>query len=564
MRRTIATAESILRSVRTPATRQNCQFPRLHNGISRKSATSSTSFITQIAVLAGGALIGAYASSFFNNGKKNAKAAPGSTTSLENMPIARYNLTESNLRGAQEELTSLLTSERVTDDLGTRIAHSSTEWSPAPNGDLDRPTLVVYPLTTEDVSGIAKICHKRRIPMIAFSGGTSLEGTLAMTTQGGVCIDFSRMNKVLALHKADLDVVVQPGVGYEDLNSQLAKEGLFFPPDPGPGAQIGGMISQGCSGTNAYRYGTMKDWVLGLTIVLADGSVVKTRHRPRKSSAGYNLTQLIVASEGTLGLVTEASLKLTGKPEVEKVAVASFPTTHKAVETVLKIVQNDLPVAAIELLDDVTMGAVNKAGYCDKEYPEIPTLFFKFSGPENVIKEQIKKVTEFAKQSACKSFEFSKTADQAASLWQARKTALWSLLAIKEKPEDNFLSADVCVPISQMADIIEETHTKLEESGLVGSCLGHVGDGNFHTTVLYGEHDKKKARELIKWVQKRGIEMDGTISGEHGIGLENRDMLCNELGMGYIDAMRHVKLALDPLCLLNPDKIFQLKFEIER
>lgn len=396
---------------------------------------------------------------------------------LDKMPVARYNLTEGNLRAAQEELTSLLTSEGVTDDLGTRVAHSSTEWSPAPNGELDRPTLVVYPLTTEEVSSIAKICHRRRIPMIPFSGGTSLEGTLAMTTQGGVCIDFSRMNKILALHKADLDVVVQTGVDYQELNQNLAREGLFFPPDPGPGAQIGGMIAQGCSGTNAYRYGAMKDWVLGVTLVLADGTVIKTRHRPRKSSAGYNLTQLIVSSEGTLGMVTEASLKVTGKPENERVAVAAFPTTHKAVEAVLRIVQNDMPVAAIELLDDYTMDAVNQAGYCDKAYPVVPTLFFKFSGPENVIKEQIKKVTEFAKQSSCKSFEISRSADQAASLWQARKTALWSLLATKNKPEDSFLSADVCVPISQMADIIEETHAKLTESGLKGSCLGHVGDG---------------------------------------------------------------------------------------
>lgn len=488
-----------------------------------------------------------------------------STTSLSGMPTARYDLTESNIDCATQELTAVLSSDRVTSDLGTRIAHSSTEWSPAPNGELDRPSLVVYPLTTEEVSSIAKICHKRRIPMIAFSGGTSLEGTLAATTQGGVCIDFSRMNKVLALHKNDLDVVVQPGVGYESLNEQLAADGLFFPPDPGPGAQIGGMIAQGCSGTNAYRYGTVKDWVLGLTLVLADGTVVKTRHRPRKSSAGYDLTRLIVASEGTLGIVTEASLKLTAKPQNERVAVAAFPSNQKAVETVVKMAQEDVQIAAIELLDDVTMSAVNKAGYCEKRYAEVPTLFLKFAGPSPAsVKEQIQKVTDLAKKSGCKSFDFSRTDEEAASLWQARKTALWSMLAIKENPDDKFLSADVCVPIGQMAEIITETHNMLRESGFVGSCLGHVGDGNFHTTVLYSKKDEKKAREIIRAVQQRGIEMDGTISGEHGIGLEYREMLTKELGMGYIDMMRQVKLALDPLCLLNPDKLFELKYEVER
>jgi D-lactate dehydrogenase (cytochrome) len=215
-----------------------------------------------------------------------------STTSLSEMPAAVYNLSQKNIQELVQEMTALLGADRVNTQLGPRVAHSSTDWSAAPDAEKDIPSMIVLPKTTEEVSLIAKACHARRVPMIAFSGGTSLEGTLAMTSRGGVCIDFDLMNNIIALHDKDMDVVVQPGVGYEELNEKLAPKGLFFPPDPGPGAKIGGMISQGCSGTNAYRYGTMKDWVLGLTMVLADGTIVKTRHRPRKSSAGYNLTQV--------------------------------------------------------------------------------------------------------------------------------------------------------------------------------------------------------------------------------------------------------------------------------
>ena len=277
------------------------------------------------------------------------------------------------------ELVALLGEEGVNDDVGARIAHSSTEWSPAPNGDKDCPSLVVYPKSTKDVSDIMKICHRYRMPVIAFSGGTSLEATLA-AQNNEICIDFGRMNEVIELHSDDMDVVVQPGVGYQELNEQLAAHNLFFPPDPGPGAQIGGMVSQSCSGTNAYRYGTMKDWVLGLTVVLADGTIIKTRHRPRKSNAGYDLTRLFIGSEGTLGLITEASLKLTNKPENVQVAVAAFPSTHQAAATATRLVQKGLPLAAIELLDDMAMRAVNQGGQTNRTWPEEPTLFLKFSG----------------------------------------------------------------------------------------------------------------------------------------------------------------------------------------
>ncbi|TVY81429.1 D-lactate dehydrogenase [cytochrome] [Lachnellula suecica] len=290
-----------------------------------------------------------------------------STAPIDSHNAPKYDLSPGNLTGAREELEELLGQDGVTDHLGTRIAHSSTAWSTAPRGDDDRPSLVVYPSTTEETSAIAKICHKRRIPMIAFSGGTSLEGTLA-AENGEICLDFKRMNKILEVHPDDMDVVVQPSVGYLDLNEALSKIDLFFPPDPGPGAQIGGMIGQGCSGTNAYKYGTMKDWVLGLTVVLADGTIIKTRHRPRKSSAGYDLTRLFVGSEGTLGFVTEASLKVTVKPQNIRVAVASFPTLHQAVNTTVQISGSGHVLEAMELLDKYTMYAVNQSGYTDEQW----------------------------------------------------------------------------------------------------------------------------------------------------------------------------------------------------
>ena len=472
---------------------------------------------------------------------------------LDNLQAPWHNTTISNLQEAREEFVDLLGDNGVNDIHGELLAHSSTEWSPALKST-DHPALIVYPASTEDVSKIVKICHRRRIPITGFSGGTSLEGALAATF-GGICVDFKMMDKILALHKRDMDVVVQPAVGWEALNVELAKDDLFFPPDPGPGAQIGGMVGTGCSGTNAYRYGTMKDWVISLTVVLADGTIIKTRHRPRKSTAGYDLGRLFVGSGGTLGLVTEAVLKITAKPKNVQVAVAAFPSSHNAVETVVKLVQHGVMVAAVEMLDAVTMKAINQSGFANREWSETPTLFFKFSGTSQGVQEDIALVKKWAKETGCTNFETSQNPTEIEALWSARKTALWSLLAMKRDSNDKFLSADVAVPLSRLADIIEETKEKIEESGLLGSTLGHVGDGtqppnlvrqsltrvgNFHTTVLYGEKDRQIAEGIIKTVQKRGIEMEGTVTGEHGIGLTFRDALNSELGDDTLAAMRTV------------------------
>lgn len=343
------------------------------------------------------------------------------------------------------------------------------------------------PETTEQVSQVMKICHRRRIPVTAYSGGTSLEGHFA-ATRGGICIDFSRMDKIIVLHKDDLDVVVQPAVGWENLNDELREHGLFFPPDPGPGAMIGGMVGTGCSGTNAYRYGTMKEWVLGLTVVMADGTIVKTKQRPRKSSAGYDLTRVFVGSEGTLGLVTEATLKVTVKPQNVSVAVCTFATVREAANAVFKVVGQGVPIAAIELLDDVQMRCINDAGSTSRSWKEAPTLFFKFSGTPAGVKESISIVQKLSKSAGSKTFEFAKSQDEADELWSARKEALWSVMAKKKEDGDHVWTTDVAVPISRLPDIVEETKAAVSKSGLTGAIVGHVGDGNFHSKMFQFMH----------------------------------------------------------------------------
>ena len=478
---------------------------------------------------------------------------------LDHQPRPKWDLTPANVAAAKKELISLLGQENVSDDPATRVAHSETEWSESPNGGaIDRPSLIVYPHSTEDVSAIARICHRHHIPMIGFSGGTSLEGALAAVNHE-ICVDFCRMDAIIAVHEEDMDAVVQPGLSHNVLNAALEEKGLFFPPDPGPGACIGGMVAQGCSGTNAFRYGPMRDWVLGLTVVLADGTIIRTRARPRKSSAGYDLTRLFVGSEGTLGFVTEARIKLAARPTNLRVAVAGFPSLSEAVATTIQLVREGHQLEAMELLDTFTMRAVNRGGYTKRQWPEKPTLFLKFAGTTTgAVEEQITTAQRIAGEHGCDGFTCSTNEEEVDELWAARKTALWSLLALKHRPEDKFLSADSCVPVSRLGDIIAATTENIEASGLLGSCLGHVGDGNFHATVLFSEEEREEARAVIIATQKIGIKLDGTVSGEHGIGLTNRDALTWELGEDSIAAMRQIKNALDPLWLMNPGKVFRL------
>ncbi|EPQ64380.1 BgtA-20597 [Blumeria graminis f. sp. tritici] len=491
-----------------------------------------------------------------NSGK--AKSVISSTTPLALTTPPTHNTTASNLQASWTDFVELLGTNNVSTSEQDISGHLGNQWSLHKEKDSGKPFLILYPSTTEEVSAIMQICHKRCIPVTAFSGGTSLEGQFT-ANRGGICIDFKKMGKILKLNKEDMDVVVQPGVKWEYLNDELSKENLFFPPDPGPGAMIGGMIGTGCSGTNAYHYGTMREWVLGLTIVLADGTIIKTRQRPRKSSAGYDLTKLFIGSEGTLGLVTEASLKLTTKPDATSVAVCSFDSIRQATDCAAIVIRSGVPVAAIELLDENQMHCVNAANATKKLWTEAPTLFFKFAGRTNTIKEQIDIIKKLVKSSGCNNFQFAKNTEEQVELWSARKQALWSTIASQKQENGCVWTGDVAVPISRLSDIIEETKEDIKKTGLFASIVGHMGDGNFHTILLYNEQERPKAEEVVHRMVKRAIEMEGTASGEHGVGLVKRDYLNHELGETTVDTMRKLKLALDPLCLLNCDKVIRVE-----
>ncbi|KAK8064177.1 D-lactate dehydrogenase (cytochrome) [Apiospora saccharicola] len=482
---------------------------------------------------------------------------PHSTSPLSQVRPLRHNLGKANLEAAWTDFADIVGKENVsTIDQDLQI-HSTSNWSSYRAHDSERPFAVVYPSTTEEVSRIMKVCHSRKIPVVGYSGGTSLEGHFT-PTRGGISVDFSRMNKVISLHREDLDVVVQPAVGWELLNEQLAKDNLFFPPDPGPGAMIGGMIGTGCSGTNAYRYGTMREWVLSLTVVLADGTVIKTRQRPRKSSAGYDLTKLFIGSEGTLGLVTEATLKVTVKPQSTSVAVCSFGTIRQAADCVARVVGDGVPVAAVEILDEEQMKCINHAGMTKKVWKESPTLFFKFSGTERGVKEQVELVQKMAKATGSQGFEFAKTEEDKAELWSARKEALWSTQAMA-KEGDHVWTGDVAVPMSRMPELIEITKDDIKKSGMYGTIVGHAGDGNFHIILLSNDEQRRDAEDLVHRMVKKAVEMEGTVTGEHGVGLVKRDYLPHELGESTVDTMRKLKLALDPLCILNCDKVIRVQ-----
>lgn len=440
------------------------------------------------------------------------------------------------------------------------LAHGYSEWSTTnPDG---LPVAVVYPRSTDQVSTIARICHKYRVPIIPYSGGSSLEGNFS-APYGGISVDFAYMDQIIQFNKDDMDVVVQPSIGWQDLNDQLSRKGsgLFFPIDPGPSAKIGGMIGTNCSGTNAVKYGTMKDWVINLTVVLADGTVIKTRRRPRKSSAGYNLNGLFVGSEGTLGLVTEATLKLAVVPEEFSVAVVTFPTIRDAASAAAEVMQTGIPVAAMEIMDEVQMKVVNIGGAtAPRVWKEMPTLFFKFAGTKASVKENISRVQAITKHNKGSNFEFAKDQREQKLLWSARKESLWSMLALRKEGEEVW-STDVAVPFSRLADIIEVSKKEMDDLGLFASILGHIGDGNFHESIIYNRTKKEeldKVEKCVKNMVKRAIDMEGTCTGEHSIGWGKKESLLLEVGPDTLAVMKQIKSALDPMWIMNPGKIMDI------
>jgi len=417
------------------------------------------------------------------------------------------------------------------------------------------PDAVAFAQSTAEVQAIVKACARHRVPVIAFGTGTSLEGHVA-ALKGGVTIDLMGMNKVLAVNEGDLDATVEAGVTRKQLNAHLKESGLFFPIDPGADASLGGMAATRASGTNAVRYGTMRENVLGLTVVMADGSVIRTGGRARKSAAGYDLTRVFVGSEGTLGIITEVTLRLYGVPAAISAAVVSFPSVGAAVDLVIETIQSGIPVARIELLDEVQMDAVNR--YSKLDYPAQPTLFFEFHGTEAGVAEQVEMVRAIADEHGGSAFRWASKAEERNKLWQARHDAYYAAIALR--PGAKGWATDVCVPISRLADCIGETKRDIAESGMLAPLVGHVGDGNFHLVyVIDPESDKEiaEAQRLNERMVRRALSMGGTCSGEHGVGYGKLDFLEAEHG-DALDAMRRLKRAFDPDNILNPGKILRL------
>ncbi|WP_340115376.1 FAD-linked oxidase C-terminal domain-containing protein [Pelagibius sp. 7325] len=417
---------------------------------------------------------------------------------------------------------------------------------------MEMPDAVAFAETTEEVSAIVKLCALHKTPVIAFGTGTSLEGQV-QAAHGGVCIDLSGMNRILEVNEADLDCRVQAGVTRKTLNTHLRDTGLFFPIDPGADASLGGMAATSASGTNAVRYGTMRNNVMGLTVVLADGRVIRTGGRARKSSAGYDLTRLFVGSEGTLGVITEVQLRLYGIPEAMAAAVCSFETLAGAVDSVILTIQSGIPVARIELLDELQVRAIND--YAKLDYPVKPTLFFEFHGTEAGVKEQAEMVGEIAQEYGGANFRWETRQEDRTRLWQARHDAYFANLALK--PGSKGWATDVCVPISRLAECILETRKDIDAAGVMAPIVGHVGDGNFHLTFLIDPDDPEemaRAEGVNDRMVMRALAMGGTCTGEHGVGTGKMRFLQAEHG-DALAVMRQIKQALDPDNILNPGKI---------
>lgn len=417
------------------------------------------------------------------------------------------------------------------------------------------PDAVVYPQSTQEVQDIVRICANHKVPIIPFGTGTSLEGAVNAPS-GGISVDLMQMNAILSVNAEDLDVTVQPGVTREELNLHLRDQGLFFPIDPGANASLGGMASTRASGTNAVRYGTMRDNVINMTAVMPDGKAVKTGGRARKSSAGYDLTRLMVGSEGTLGIITELTLKLYGIPENISAGVCQFPTVEDACNTTILAMQSGLPLARVELLDTLMTQIIVEQGGLDYDYR--PTLFLEFHGTDKGVAEQLELFHDIAGEFGGSGIQWVNTVEDRNQLWKARHNAYLSMLAFR--PGCEGIATDACVPISRLAECISETVKDVEELDLIAPIIGHVGDGNFHVSPLIMMDDKdevSRAEEMIERLNLRTIAMEGTCTGEHGIGQGKRRFLRLEHGAG-VDVMAAIKRSIDPDNIMNPGKIIPL------
>ncbi|OFZ85184.1 MAG: hypothetical protein A2W21_12100 [Betaproteobacteria bacterium RBG_16_66_20] len=449
------------------------------------------------------------------------------------------------------ELKALL-GDRVSTSAAVREHHGKDEsyFPYAP------PDAVVFLKTTEEVRDVVNICRRHRVPMIPYGVGTSLEGHI-LAVHGGVCIDLSQMNAVLAVHESDLDAVVQAGVTRKQLNEHIKHTGLFFPVDPGADATLGGMAATRASGTNAVRYGTMRENVLSLKVVLADGRIIQTSRRAKKSAAGYDLTRLFVGSEGTLGVITEITVRLYPVQEAMSAAVCAFETVDGCTNTVIQTIQAGVPIARCDIVCDKTVGAINK--YKKTSYRVAPTVFFEFHGSAASVVEQAETVQAIAKENGGMDFQWATKAEERSALWDARHNAYFACLQLK--PGARAVSTDVCVPISRLAECVHETMEDVKDYINPVPLLGHIGDGNFHLMFLIDPakpEETELAKQFNRRLVERALKMEGTCTGEHGIGMGKIDSMRLELGDDMMDLMRDIKHVFDPHNLMNPGKVVPL------
>lgn len=446
------------------------------------------------------------------------------------------------------EALSPLLGDRLSRSKSDLAAHGQSEsyFPPIP------PDAVAWPETAEEVSEIVKICAANGCPVTPWGAGTSLEGH-ALAVRGGLCVDFSRMNQLLEVHQEDMDAVVQPGLTREELNRDLRATGLFFPVDPGANAAIGGMAATRASGTTTVRYGTMADNVLGLQVVLGDGRIIRTGTRARKSASGYDLTRLMLGSEGTLGLITELTLRLHGQPEAISAAICAFDRIRDAVDCVIATIQSGIKVARIEFVDAETAAAVN--AYSAGSFPPKPHLLVEFHGSEQGVAEESERLGELVQEMGGEGFRWSTRAEDRSALWEMRHTAYWAILASRKGARA--VVTDLCVPISRLAEAVEETRADIAQSAIPGPILGHMGDGNFHAILLIHDGvdaELEEAKSLSHRMVERALRLGGTVTGEHGVGMGKLGYMAQEHGEAW-SIMGDIKRAMDPRGILNPGKL---------
>lgn len=527
--------------------------------------TSSSGLLGKTLIFAGGSIFGAFLYQSETSGSVVNNKSTLKITDVESPEYANAKELEAAIKEVRQvfrnntpdlEDESLVVNNSAEDT----DSHADTYFNSYHPEKGEKPQYVVYPRLTQEVSEIMKIFHKYRVPVVPISGKSSLEGHF-VNTRSGVCIDISLMDQVLELNKYDLDVKVQGGLGWETLADYLEDDNLLFAVDPGPGATISGCCANNASGTNASRYGECYKNVLSLTVVLADGTIIKTKNRPRKTSAGYNLNSLFVGSEGTLGIITEATLRLHVKPKVERVIVVPFKSIQDAANSVNSFLLSGIQLNAIELLDDKMMACINKTGETTRKWTEKPTLFLKVGGSnQDVVLSLVAQVKQISLQHNSADFQFATSDEETTELWSARKVALWSTINQGKLVDESIQiwTTDAAVPVSKLPKFLEETKADIDAHKLANTLVSHIGDGNAHSFILYSPDQRDVAEKVVDNMVRRAIEYEGTCTGEHGVGLGKRQFLIEEVGPDAIDVMRNIKLHLDPLRILNPDKIFQI------